>query len=150
MGKLICVFSTLASPVTYTRWERGANNHPVAKASVTIKGGAGVANSHVQTPRGVATLITPEQLAILKADKTCQLHMRNGHITIDENVERPPTPDDAENAAANMEGRDVSAPLVPQDYSDKDRPVVGGETGSAQTAAKASGPGTAGRGRNRR
>lgn len=115
-AKLLCVFSTLAAPVEYTDWHVGENGVPVSKGSVLIKGGAGVANENIQTPRGVATMVTEAQAEALKKNTLFQLHAKNGYVAID-SVERPPSADDVENAAAGLNGRDTSAPLVPEDFT---------------------------------
>lgn len=116
MAKLLCVFSTLAASVEYTDWHTGDNGVPVAQGSVLIKGGAGVANEHFLTPRGVATMVTEAQAEMLKRNTLFQLHAKNGYVAID-SVERPPSTDDVENAAAGLEGRDTSAPLVTEDFT---------------------------------
>lgn len=150
MAKLLCVFSTLAASVQYTDWKTADNGVPVAGESVTVKGGAGVADSHFQTPRGVPTMVTEAQAELLKRNTLFRLHEKNGFVAVD-SVDRPPSAQDADNAAAALEGRDVSAPLVPQDFT-----VAGQEPPKAGTptddAAKApampvSGPGTSGRSR---
>lgn len=114
--KLLCVFSTLAASVNYTDWETGKNGVPTDKGSVLVKGGAGVANEHIQTPRGVGTMVTEAQAEMLKRNTLFQMHKANGYVSI-ENVERPPNDDAVEKAVANMEGRDVSAPLVNEDFT---------------------------------
>lgn len=115
MAKLLCVFSTLAAPVEYTDWKTGDNGIAVALGSVLVKGGAGVANENFVTPRGVPTMITESQAELLKRNSLFALHEKNGYVAIDA-VERPPGEADVENAAAAMEGRDVSAPMVDADF----------------------------------
>lgn len=122
MAKLLCVFSTLAAPVEYTDWKTGENGVPVSQGSVLIKGGAGVANENIQTPRGVATMVTEAQAEALKKNTLFQLHAKNGYVAID-SVERPPSSDDVENAAAALNGRDTSAPLVPEDFTANGQPA---------------------------
>lgn len=116
MAKLLCVFSTLATAVEYTEYKTGENGVPVALGSVLIKGGAGVANENIQTPRGVATMVTEAQAEALKRNELFKLHAKNGYVAID-TVERAPSADDVENAAAGLTGRDTSAPLVPEDFT---------------------------------
>lgn len=119
-AKLLCVFSTLAAPVEYTDWKTGENGVPLSQGSVLIKGGAGVANENIQTPRGVATMVTEAQAEALKKNTLFQLHAKNGYVAID-SVERPPSSDDVENAAAGLNGRDTSAPLVAEDFTAQGR-----------------------------
>lgn len=132
-AKLLCVFSTLATPVEYVDWKNSDNGVPVQGRSVTIKGGAGVANEHIQTPRGVATMVTPEDVEVLKRNPLFALHEKNGFVAID-NVERPPSQSDADNVAAGLEGRDASAPLVPQDFTLNGQPAPA--AGTATPAPK--------------
>jgi hypothetical protein len=116
MAKLLCVFSTLAASVAYTDWKDSPNGVPIAGEVVTIKGGAGVANEHFVTPRGVPTMVTEAQAEVLKRNGLFQLHEKNGYVAIDM-VERPPGESEVENAAAALNGRDTSAPLVDADFT---------------------------------
>ena len=136
MSKKLFVFSTLASDVAYTNHVSGGADLPVALPSVLIKGGAGVANDRIVTPRGVATEVTEEQVEYLRANEVFKLHERNGFVMVSESYADPDT------VAADMTGRDHSAPLVPQDnIAGADATtVVGGETVEAQAA-----PATGGR-----
>lgn len=124
VAKLLCVFSTLTASVEYTEHRTGENGIPVALGSVLIKGGTGVANQHVQTPRGVATMVTPAQAELLQKNELFKLHKRNGFVTLEE-VARPPGEDAVEKAVAEMEGRDNSSPLVDADFrADQPTPRV--------------------------
>ncbi len=116
MAKLLCVFSTLAASVQYTDWKPSDNGVPIAGESVLIKGGAGVANEHFVTPRGVPTMVTEAQAEMLKRNTLFALHEKNGYVAIDA-VERPPGETEVENAAAALNGRDTSAPLVDADFT---------------------------------
>jgi hypothetical protein len=119
MAKLLCVFSTLAASVEYTDWKDSPNGVPVPGERVTIKGGAGVANEHFMTPRGVPTMVTEAQAEMLKRNTLFKLHEQNGYVAID-TVERPPGEVEVENAAAALNGRDTSAPLVDADFSGRE------------------------------
>lgn len=138
MAKLLCVFSTLAASVRYTDWRTGENQIPVEGDSVTIKGGAGVANEHIVTPRGVATMVTEAQAELLKRNTVFQLHEKNGFVALD-TVERPPGESEVEAAVAALEGRDTSAPLVPEDYllTGQPAPQVGDSAPAPVVAAAA-------------
>src|SRR6059058_692352 len=85
---LFCVFSTLTCDNVYSDY-KDTNGHPVPTRSVLVKGGAGVANDRVITPRGVATMVTEEDVALLQRNSVFKLHMDNGFVTI-EAVTRPP------------------------------------------------------------
>lgn len=128
MSKLY-VYSTLTNSQTYTGWRQaGANDLPVQEWAVTINGGTNLANKHLVTPRGVVTEITAEQEALLQTNMVFQLHVKNGFIKIDKKSV------DAEIVAADLEGRDKSSPIVPEDYEDeKDVPT----TGEAEKKSKA-------------
>lgn len=131
--QMLIVFSTLASDVAYTNHKQGGGDLPIPLEPVTIKGGAGVANDRVVTPRGVATYVTPEQVEYLRENEIFKLHEANGFVMISENDVDPDI------AAADMTGRDVSAPLVPQDNAAGDAStVVGGEVVEAPAAPKTS------------
>lgn len=122
MAKLLCVFSTLAAPMAYTDFHTADNGVPVAKGEVLIKGGAGVMNENLLTPRGVPTMVTEKQVELLKRNSVFQLHERNGYVVIDE-VDRPPGETEIEQMAAVMTGRDNSAPLVAEDFTANGQPA---------------------------
>lgn len=107
------LFSTMTGAVTYTDWKLSPGGLSIAGASVTIKGGANVADRKtIITPRGIGTSVTDAELAFLETDPTFKMHKKNGFITIDSVADIR----DADLAAADMEGRDDSAPDVEQDY----------------------------------
>lgn len=135
MSKKLYVFSTLASDVAYTNHAAGGGDMPIDLPPVTIKGGAGIANERIVTPRGVATEVTEGQVEYLRANQVFQLHEKNGFVMVSE------TYGDPDQVAVDMTGRDNSAPVVPQDNLAADATtVVGGETVEADAA-----PATGGR-----
>lgn len=117
MPKKLYVYSTLSSDVNYTNHVPGGGDLPIALPSVHIKGGAGVANDRLITPRGVVTEITEEEAEYLRANTVFQLHEQNGFVEISD------VSIDPDKAAANLEGRDQSAPLVPQDLPADNQPT---------------------------
>lgn len=121
MGNRLYVYSTLASDVAYTNHEQGGADLPVALPPVFIKGGAGVANDRLVTPRGVVTEVSEEQGAYLQANPVFQLHQKNGYVMIDSASVDP------DKMAADMTGRDNSAPMVNQDLPGDMQPIVGSE-----------------------
>lgn len=135
MAKDIYVYSTLSSSQRYTAYD-GNKDLPRAQKSVLIKGGANVADKHFQTPRGVVTQITEEQLAFLKKDPMFQRHVERGFITYDEKRV------DVEKVASNMEGRDTSSPLEPGDFeaAGQTAPVVNSAPTEDATPAKSTHP----------
>lgn len=115
------VYSTLTNDQEYVRYAQSGNDLPAVEASVRIKGGANVADGRLMTPRGVVTEIDGDEKDIIVNNPVGKLHLQNGHLIISEALGDP------EKAAADMTGRDESAPLVPQDFEDGDgqaKPLV--------------------------
>lgn len=122
MSKMLYVFSTLASDVAYTNHKQGGADMPIALEPVVIKGGAGVMNDRLVTPRGVVTSVTEQQVEYLRENEIFKLHEANGFVMVSEEYT------DGDKAAADMTGRDNSAPVVPQDnIAEGAATVVGGE-----------------------
>ena len=124
------VFSTLSSDMDYTNHVDGGADLPIELPPVRIKGGAGVADSRIVTPRGVVTEVTDEQLEYLKANAVFRVHMANGFITVETKKADP------EKVAANMTGRDASAPMVPEDLASADQPMGESEETTKSTKRK--------------
>ena len=129
MSKKLFIFSTLASDVAYTNHAQGGADLPIELPPVLVKGGAGVMNDRIVTPRGVATEVTEEQVEYLRQNEIFKLHEKNGFVMVSDSYADPDT------VAADMTGRDNSAPIVPQDNIAPDaETVVGGEAVEAQAA----------------
>lgn len=111
------VYSTLASPMDYTVYDAGGADIPVVSGAIRIEGGANIPDKYMRTPEGaVVTGVTEEQLEALKTVPLFNLHVMNGYIKVsDKDV-------DTEVAAADMEGRDKSAPLVDADFVETEKP----------------------------
>ena len=111
MSKTYHVYSKMATDVTYNDYVTGGDIPRVAR-SVTIKGGAGVANKNIITPYGVHTEITEEERDMLLKNGIFQLHQDGGFVTIEEKKEDP------DRVATNLTaGPDPSAPLTPEDFA---------------------------------
>ena len=111
MSKTYHVYSKMASDVTYNDYVPGGDIPRVAR-SVTIKGGAGVANKNIITPYGVHTEITEEERDMLLKNGIFKLHQEGGFVTIEGKKEDPDL------VATNLSaGPDPSAPLTPQDFA---------------------------------
>lgn len=122
MSKKLFVFSTLASDVAYTNHAQGGADLPIDLPPVRVKGGAGVMNDRIVTPRGIVTEVTEEEVEYLRANQVFQLHEKNGFVMVSDSYGDP------DSVAADMTGRDNSAPVVPQDLKDEDQPAaVGGD-----------------------
>jgi len=130
MSKKIYVYSTLSCDNIYHRTLQGGADLPVFEGDVLIKGGAGVANDRLITPRGIVTTITEEQLEVCRADPVFVMHEKNGFIQVGENLV------DAEVAAADMTGRDQSAPLVPADLPADAQPMGSEDAPAAPSKTK--------------
>ncbi|HLV82422.1 MAG TPA: hypothetical protein VKY62_01455 [Devosia sp.] len=109
MAQDVYVYSTLSCDQIYTNSQHTASGVPTAASKILIKGGANLMTKAMVTPRGVVTKITAEELQVLRANEVFKLHMANGFITISE------AKADADVVAADMTGRDQSAPIVEQD-----------------------------------
>lgn len=117
------IYSTLTCDNAYTNHSQGGADMPIALPPVLIKGGTGVANDRLITPRGVRTEVTDAELEYLRKNPVFLMHQKNGFVYVSDEKA------DAEIVAADMEGRDGSAPVVPQDLSPEEQPAsVGGET----------------------
>lgn len=133
------VYSTLASDVAYTNHEQGGADLPIALPAVLIKGGAGVANERLVTPRGVVTEVTESDVEYLRKNPVFLMHEKNGFVEISAGKVDPDI------AAADMTGRDNSAPIV-----DEDLPTDGRPTGSEPADSPQAPPAPPSRGRGRK
>lgn len=136
MSKKIYVASTLATSVQYTGYAPASEkdaNLPRQQYAITIAGGAGVANKKLVTPRGVITAIDEDQLKLLTSNPVFVRHAQRGFINpVEGDV-------DGDEVAADMTGRDNSAPLVQEDFADKSlapAAVGGNSTGNGGKRSK--------------
>ena len=111
------VYSTLTASHAYTTWKEGAGGMLVKTGQVTIKGGANVADKHLETPLGVVTIITESELEQARRDQVFGRHEERGFLKV-EAVKK-----DVEDAVSDMEARDESAPLTPDDFLNKGEKV---------------------------
>ena len=114
------VYSTLTADQNYCLYDPKIDFRKIPKASreVFVAGGSNVINQKMDTPRGVATLVTDEQLKVLEQIKGFQRHKERGFISVDSKNT------DAEKVAKNMTPRDKSAQLEGKDYKPGKQPVV--------------------------
>lgn len=81
----IYVLSKLANTQCYTKWAKGSNSINTIVEKIEIKGGADVINKKtLDTPSGVVTIITKEQLEILKENPDFMAHVEKGFISYHE------------------------------------------------------------------
>lgn len=111
MSDNVYVYSTLAADTNYATWVDGGNGISRIEKNILIKGGSGVANKHLITPLGIATKITKEEAKLLKEHRLFKLHEKNGFVRIREDKVEPEVA-----VAEDMNSRDNSAPLVPEDF----------------------------------
>ncbi len=88
------IYSTLSTDVSYN----------TKMGEILIAGGANIPDQHLLTPYGKVTKVTDDQYAALQEVEVFRTHVDNGYIRADKNKE------DAEKVAADMTGRDASAP----------------------------------------
>lgn len=107
------ILSKLSNSQIYTKWAQGQNgiNHIAAK--VEIKGGADVINKKtLETPNGVVTEVTDNDLDILKQNPDFIRHVEGGYISI---IDNKITEDKAAEKAKDMP-KDNSAQKTPKDF----------------------------------
>lgn len=132
------VYSTLTNQQNFHDHHPPVNNIRSIKHTVVIKGGANIPNKQIVTHLGVATRVSDEDLEFLKKNATFKDFVKNGYITYDEAKRNP------EKVAADMAGRDKSAPLTENDFdpNDKVQPVkekIETKPGAGKFKIKASG-----------
>lgn len=119
------VASTLATDVKYTLWQPKSKDAPggpnTALKHVTIHGGHGVAhkraNGGLETPIGMITSVTDDELELLNKDEVFQTHMKNGYVRII----KSDTEISSEKAAKDLEAKEPSAPLDDADFKEGGR-----------------------------
>lgn len=118
MAKTLYVYSTLSSSVNYPVYGKGGGDLPLIERNITIQGGANIPDKYMRTPDGaVITPVSEEDLAALEANSVFRLHKDNGFIRVEDKKH------DGEKVAADMTGRDQSAPLVDADFEEGKEPV---------------------------
>lgn len=121
------VYSTLASGVDYHIYGKAAEGMPAHRErTITINGGAGIANKNLITPQGVVTEVTEEELSALENHSLFLLHKKNGHMT----VQRVKA--DVEKVVADMNTQDPSKPMTPADYAGEGEDAVTAVTNSTR------------------
>lgn len=119
------VYSTITNSSSYVQYEKGNNDMPREVKRVTIGGGAGIAQKRtLYTPLGVSTEVSKDDLDFLEADANFQRHVKAGFLKVVRTGKA-----DADVVAVDMQQRDGSAPLVPNDFAmtDKKVPLIGSE-----------------------
>jgi hypothetical protein len=109
------VYSTATNPTRYVEYNPrdGENDKrlPTVKRGVVIQGGAGLpAKKTLITPFGVSTVVSDTDMEWLETVPAFQRHKAAGFIKVTKQLT------DDEVATADMNRRDGSSPIVPQDY----------------------------------
>ncbi len=111
------VYSALANNQFYNFYDykvpEGTPPKSIREKGVLVLGGANVNNKHLVTPKGVATRITPEEYEVLKQNYVFNLHVKNGHVLVDQS----PVAQNADDVAVNLE-KDASAQKTPEDFKE--------------------------------
>lgn len=111
------IYSSLTNDNTFCVYD----DHPrinTPKAHVTIKGKANVQDKNTfQTPRGVATQVSDDELALLKTVGEFNRMVKEGYLVIDEKAAHGY---DADEKGADME-KDKSAQDNEQTYKDMNK-----------------------------
>jgi len=117
----VYVYSTLSADTSYPTWHKSGGDQMVKGPDIIIKGGANVADKNLVTPRGCVTTLTDEQFAQVEANSVFKRHLERGYVSVDKRRVDP------EAAAADMTTRDVSAPLIAEDFDPDKEPLVSGK-----------------------
>lgn len=113
--KKVYVFSTLSTPMAYTKFSTGGNDLPRPERTVSIMGGANVADKNFVTPKGVMTAITEEEYEFLQHNNLFKKHVENGFIVVEKSEHK------VDDVVADMVARSPDAPMVPDDYVAEDK-----------------------------
>lgn len=104
------VYSALGQDTIYTDYIKMVDL-PVIKQQVYVKGGVGVANKNLITPRGVRTEVSDAEYEFLKNNEVFKQHIKNGFIAVEKYKEK------AEKVAANsLKEKDGSAQKTPEEF----------------------------------
>lgn len=110
------IYSTASADQIFPRWE----NHPrVGKyeTAVVIKGGTGVQHrKNFQTPRGVATAVTVDELEFLRANPVFMEGVDKGFFFIDEKAKRASQEQAEEVAQSDLNAKDKGAQDTAENY----------------------------------
>ncbi|HAW1738190.1 TPA: hypothetical protein JLN31_000893 [Escherichia coli] len=107
------VYSSCTADNFFPVWKGHARKDTYEKG-VLIKGGANAQNKRTMiTPRGAATVVTAEELELLRADPAFQGFVDRGFMSVDE---KGKSTHDADEKGADLE-KDKSAQDTPEDYA---------------------------------
>jgi PBP1b-binding outer membrane lipoprotein LpoB len=81
--------------------------------TVKVNGGANIADKHLITPAGAVTEVSDDDLSFLKQNKMFNRMIDRGFIKVETKETK------VEKVVSDMTGRDESAPLVPDDFTEE-------------------------------
>lgn len=114
------IYSTMSGDVTYNLFDNKNPRQPALKHQITIKGGAGVQKKNLETPLGVATVVSDDDLKALKQSHLFKIHTDNGHVFIDEKASKKPTEEEIEEVVEEeLAEKDAGAQDTAKDYEKK-------------------------------
>jgi len=131
------IYSTMTGSVAYALYKRlhGELIQEVEGTRVLINGNSHVAvatnplKTHFMTQKGAVTVVTDEQLELLKNNPVFDIHLKNGFIKIDSKK-------DIDNAIRDLNKKDKSAPYCPEDYEKNGRRYESGSRVKAPSVGK--------------
>ena len=104
------ITSKMAAGVKYAFYSQNGNRINIVTDTIEVLGGADVINKRsLDTPHGVVTELTDEQIEKLKTHPLFQLHLKNGAVAIFGSEK------EAKKAETSLE-EDKSAQITPADY----------------------------------
>lgn len=104
------ITSKMASAVDYAFYKQGANKVNVVVKTIHINGGADVVNKRtLETPSGVVTELSDDDINMLKTHPLFIEHQKNGFVAICGSEK------EAKKADKTLE-EDKSSQITPQDY----------------------------------
>ena len=107
------VYSTLTNGTVYRGYTKSGESDPLVTYSIEIAGGHGLMDSHFLVNDGVATKVPDAELEILLKDEHFKNHVKNGFVKYSKSKI------DESKAISDLEKRDKSAQIVPQDFKDR-------------------------------
>lgn len=112
------IYSTLTSNNIFRIFGDASNGIKTIKASILIRGGAGVSNEYLITPRGTVTEIDEEELKLLENHKQFKRMVERGFITVEKKQA------EVETVVKDMTKKDKSSPKTKDDFKEGQSPKV--------------------------
>lgn len=115
------IYSTASSPTVFNFFKKDARGPQESQASIEIKGGAGVQHKkNFETPYGVATVVTAEELKQLQTHHVFKRMTDEGFLHVDEKLNKKPSEEDIQEVVdEELTERDKGAQDTAEDYAKK-------------------------------